>query len=212
VGVLVALHRTSSEAEILEDLRTAAAYRSKPVVGVDVQGVGPLPRERIAFLARAAAAHALALRVHAGELAGADEVAAVIEQPSIRRLAHGVRAAEDPNVVRRLREQGVMLDVCITSNCALGLYPSIAQHPVRALFERGVAICLGTDDPLYFQTDITREYELARRVFGFSAAELLQLTRRGIERSFAAPPLKQSLLRSIDAHALAERACASTTG
>ena len=94
------------------------------------------------------------------------------------RIGHGIRAVEDPDLMRRLREEQIPLEVCITSNVKTGAVASLAAHPVRRLFDAGVPITLNTDDPGVFESDLAGEFGLAREVFGFSEAELAGILPR----------------------------------
>src|ERR1039458_5012117 len=87
------------------------------------------------------------------------------------RIGHGIRAVEDAALLRHLRDRGIPLEVCITSNVATGAVESLDAHPVRRLFDAGVPITLNTDDPAIFATTLSGEYALAARQFGFSQAE-----------------------------------------
>ncbi len=113
---------------------------------------------------------------HAGEWAGPDSVAETVERLAPVRLAHGIRAAEDPALLRLLARRGIVCDVCPTSNLATGAVKEGAAHPVRALLAANVPVTLSTDDPGLFGTTLLREF---RRVAGWGAtgAELLACAR-----------------------------------
>lgn len=113
----------------------------------------------------------LRLTAHAGETAGPESIRAALEIGA-ERIGHGIRAADDPDLLRRLRDEQIPLEVCITSNVKTGAVKSLDAHPVRKLFDAGVPITLNTDDPGVFETSLTREFALARDIFGFSEAEL----------------------------------------
>lgn len=114
------------------------------------------------------------------------------------RLGHGVRAAENPRLLKRLAEQQITCEVCPASNVALGVYEKPEDVPLRTLFEAGVPMALGADDPLLFGSRLAAQYELARHHHGFTDAELAELARQSI-RASAAPELERTkLLSGVD--------------
>ena len=113
----------------------------------------------------------LHLVAHAGETAGPESVLGALAIGA-ERIGHGIAAAKDPALMARLREDQIPLEVCISSNVCTGAVASLEEHPVRTLYDAGVPITIHTDDPAFFHTTLTREYELAEKVFGLPAEEL----------------------------------------
>lgn len=142
----------------------------------------------------------LGCTAHAGEVAGAQSVKDTIDALPVTRIGHGVRSIEDAAVVAELRERGITLEVCPGSNIALSVYKSFAEHPLRKLFAAGVVGSLNSDDPPFFWTDLASEYDNAATHFGFTEAELLAVTRRAIETSFADEATKGRLLQKVDGY------------
>jgi adenosine deaminase len=141
----------------------------------------------------------LGCTVHAGEHAGPQSVREGLSLPGVTRVSHGVRAIEDPGLVRELAEREVVLEVCPTSNVVLGVFPDYESHPLPALRDAGVPVTLGSDDPPYFGASIGGEYDVARERFGLGDDELREITRVAVERSFAPPALRERLLTVLHA-------------
>jgi aminodeoxyfutalosine deaminase len=159
-------------------MRVAELAAARVNEGVAAFGIGGDeqrgPAEWFGEVYRCARGAGLALTAHAGETAGPASIRAALEIGA-QRIGHGIRAIEDPALLRELRERGVPLEVCITSNVLTGAVPSLKAHPVRRLYDAGVPITLNTDDPAMFAATLCGEYELAARQFGFSEAELREV-------------------------------------
>lgn len=159
------------DAEIAEECaRVSVRYRDRGVVGI---GLGGMETATTASAYRRAFDIArdggLALVPHAGEGAGPESVREVMELGAAR-IRHGIRAAEDPDLVKEIADRGLVLDVCPTSNLRTRVVSSLAEHPLPLLREAGVRCTVNTDDPAMFGTDLGREYEVAAAL-GVSAAE-----------------------------------------
>ena len=98
---------------------------------------------------------------HAGEARGPESVRDAIEVLGVQRIGHGIRAAEDPDLVADLAARRITLEVCPTSNLRTGVVANYAAHPLPALVRAGVSVTLGADDPAYFDTNLTRELQIA---------------------------------------------------
>ena len=113
----------------------------------------------------------LHLVCHAGETAGPESVLGALAIGA-ERIGHGIAAAQDPALMAQLRDDNVPLEVCISSNVCTGAVASLEKHPVRTLYDAGVPITINTDDPAFFHTTLTREYELAEKMFGLPVDEM----------------------------------------
>ena len=165
------------------------------VVGFNMAGdEAGFPPEPFAKAFAIAADGGLGCTVHAGEHAGPESVRGGMALPGITRISHGVRAVEDPALVEEISERGIVLEVCPGSNVALGVYPSFEEHPLRRLFDAGVRVTLGSDDPPYFATSIGREYDVAKARMGFGDGELLAITQNALDAAFADDQLRASLV------------------
>jgi len=143
--------------------RMAVMHRDRGVVGLGLGGpereFPPEPFARAFAIARDGGLGAVP---HAGEVAGAASILGALDALGAVRLRHGIRAAEDPELMRELADRGVVLDVCPTSNVRTGAVASIDAHPLARLVAAGVRCTLNTDDPAMFGTDLGREHAIAR--------------------------------------------------
>jgi adenosine deaminase len=124
-------------------------------------------------------------------------VAACVDDLHADRIGHGVRAAEDPLLVKRLAADGITCEVCPASNVALGVAAAPADVPLRTLVEAGVPVALGADDPLLFGPRLAAQYEIARHAHGFTDTELADLARTSVQASAAPSPVRTYLLAGI---------------
>jgi len=136
----------------------------------------------------------LGLTSHAGEICGAESVLETLDALKVSRIGHGVRAVEDAGLVKRLAEENILLEVCPGSNIALSVYPDWPSHPVEALRKAGVPIAISTDDPPYFGTDMTHEYENLATHFGWGQRDFDASNRAAMQAAFCDETTRQKLL------------------
>ncbi len=200
IGVIVAANRTRHPLEARTLARLAAQYAGRGVTGFGLSNDerrGPAHDFAAAF--RIAERGGLLLVPHGGELCGPASVASCLDDLHADRIGHGIRAAEDPALVKRLAAEGVTCEVCPSSNVALGIAAGPSLVPLRALFEAGVPVALGADDPLLFGPRLAAQYEIARGAHGFTDAELAEAARASVLGSVAPAPLRAQMLAGIDA-------------
>ncbi len=152
----------------------AIATRDRGTVALDISGderaVAADPKFAPVF-ARARRA-GLAVVAHAGEGAGPESVVGALDAYGATRIGHGTRSIEDPALLDRLARGPVPLEVCPTSNEALGVVASVAAHPVATFVARGVPVVVSSDDPSLFGTDLVHEHVRLHRETGLSLATL----------------------------------------
>ncbi len=167
-----------------EVVRLASERLDRGVIGFGIGGDEALgPVEWFGGLMREARDAGLRLTIHAGETVGAESVWNAVRLGA-ERIGHGIRAVDDPALLLHLRERNIPLEICISSNVATGCVTSLREHPVRRIYEAGVPIVLGTDDPAMFHTTLEREYDIAAREFGFTDEELCGIVENGFRYAF----------------------------
>lgn len=200
MGVIIAANRTRHPLDARTLARLAAKYSGLGVVGFGLSNDerrGDTPAFAKAF--RIARDAGLTAVPHGGELLGPGHIRQCIDELHPGRLGHGVRAAEDAAVLSRVAGEGVTLEVCPTSNAALGVYSTVAEVPVRTLMEAGARVALNADDPLLFGSRLAAQYEAMRTAQGFSDEELASLARMSITGASMPVDLRHHALDGVDA-------------
>lgn len=162
----------------------AAENQERGIVGIGLGGFEELgPARWFTMLFEQARERGLRLTCHAGETTGPTSVWDALAIGA-ERIGHGIRAIDDPRLVEELRYRDIPLEISISSNVRTGAVPTLADHPVRRLFDAGVPIILNTDDPALFGCTLESEYALAAKEFNFTPAELRQIASNSLRYSF----------------------------
>lgn len=183
-GAIVCCYRTLPPAvnERLVDL--ALAYADRGVVGVDLAGPEDVAGRAFAPALRRAREGGLPVTVHAGEAAGPASVREAVDVLRADRLGHAVALRDDEALSERVRQAGIPLECCLTSNLATGAVAGLDSHPLDSLRRAGQRVTLNTDDPAVCDTTLTEEYLLAARTWGYGLDELAGFSREAVEAAF----------------------------
>jgi aminodeoxyfutalosine deaminase len=165
-GVEVRLTPDITRSASLEDaialVSYAASYRDRGIVAVGLGGEeARFPPEPFAPAFLRAHDEGLGSVPHAGEVVGPPSIRGALDALGADRIRHGIRATDDPGLVRELADRSIVLDVTPVSNLRTGAVRSLEDHPLPELVAAGVTCTISTDDPVMFDTDLTREYEAA---------------------------------------------------
>jgi adenosine deaminase len=200
VGYMFGILRRDSAADAETLARFAAERADRGAVALGIAGdesVGSLATFRRAFeIGREAG---LLVVPHAGESVGPESVRDALDVLRPNRIAHGVRAVEDPELLRRLADEGVTCDVCPTSNIKLGVCTAIEAHQLATMLEAGVPVTINADDQLYFGPKVGDEYALVQQAFDLSDEQLAEIARTSARASGAPAATVTRMLSGIDA-------------
>ena len=136
---------------------------------------------------------------HAGEADGPSSVWAALDALGADRIGHGVRAVEDPDLVARLVQEQIPLEVCPSSNICTGVFPALSDHSLPILLDAGAFVTINSDDPPMFSTTLNEEYERIAEVFDLGIDAIAELIRNGIDAAFISDSAKAGLARELDA-------------
>lgn len=180
----------------------AVRYQEHGVCGFDLAGAeagNPVSVHAEAFAI--AHAHGLPVTIHAGEAFGPESIRQALDLGHATRIGHGTHLGDDPVLLEHVRDAGVTLEVCLTSNVQTGAAGSYETHPLRRYFDAGVSVTLGTDNRLVSGVSLTDEYIHARDALHFSWNELVEIARNGFRRAFAPSELRAALVGTLDERA-----------
>jgi len=136
--------------------------------------------------------------MHAGEVAGPPSVWKALELGTVR-VGHGVRSMEDPALVEHLARQQVPVEVSVTSNILLGVFPSMDQHPLPSMLQAGLNVSINTDDPAYFGTTLVQELVLVHEELGVGVPDLIAAQHRAIDAALCETALKNEMHSRVSA-------------
>ena len=176
--------RHLSEDDAMRTLDEALPYREWLVaVGLDSSERGHPPRKFARVFARARDAGLFAV-AHAGEEGPPEYIREALDVLKVRRIDHGVRCLEDDDLVARLVGEQIPLTVCPLSNVKLRVFPSMREHNLRTMLERGLKVTINSDDPAYFGGYVNENYLAAAAGLGLTREELERIARNGFDASF----------------------------
>ena len=200
IAVVIAANRTRHPMDARTLARLAAQYAGRGVVGFGLSN--DERRGRTDEFARAfaiAERAGLMLAPHGGELLGPESIRTCLDALHADRLGHGVRVVEDPALLERVVEEEVALEVCPTSNVALGVYTDLSSVPLPTLLDAGATVALGADDPLLFGSRLAGQYATMRAAHDLSDEQLADLAAMSVRASLAPDDTKASILGDIKA-------------
>ena len=199
MAVVVAANRTRHPMDARTLARLAAQYAGRGVVGFGLSNDERRGRtSEFAGAFRIAERAGLLLAPHGGELLGPDHVRQCLEELHAGRLGHGVRSVEDPEVLARIVDAGVALEVCPVSNVALGVYSDLSSVPLPQLLAVGATVALGADDPLLFGSRLAGQYATMRAAHELADEQLAELARMSFRASCAPADVVRAGLADID--------------
>ena len=185
-GLILSMMRDGSPEANNETVEVAKALHGKGVVAVDLAGAEALyPTSLFREQFAAVRAAGIPLIVHAGEAAGAESVREAVKAGA-RRIGHGVRSLEDPEVVQMLVSEQVTLELCPTSNLNTGLFPDYAHYPLRELMDAGVRVCVNTDNMTVSATTLKKEWQHLIDNLHLTQAEVNHIAQDTIQATFRA--------------------------
>ena len=182
----------------------AGRFRSRGAIAFGIGGDEERgPAAQFVDVYRQARDLGLHVTAHAGETVGPESVLDAVEILGAERIGHGLTILRDPRAVETVRDRGIALEVCPTSNVATGLIRRFEDHPLPELLAAGLLVTLNSDDPGLFGTSLEREIELAATSFALSSQQIVELTESAIRAAFLSDAECAALLQELSVAAQA---------
>ena len=185
VGLILCCMRGADNEELnMQTVETAKKYLGDVVCAVDIAGAeGLFPTENFAPVLAKAREYGVPMTLHAGEAAGPDSMKTALSFGT-KRIGHGVAAINDPELIKRLIDENVTLEVCVTSNYHTKVVPAIRMHPIHKLLEAGVHVTVNSDNRTCSRTTLQKEKEVLKEELGFTDEEIEKMQEYAWEARF----------------------------
>jgi adenosine deaminase len=198
IALVTDLVRDMGAEQSLITLSKVKEVKHLGVIGIGIggseQAFPPEPFEKVYEKARELGFRTSA---HAGEAAGAQSIWGAVRTLKADRIGHGTRAVEDESLLIYLAEKQIPLEICPISNLRTGVIKTLAEHPARNFFDRGIFVTINTDDPKMFNNSLAEEYQSLVEVQNFSRAEIQTLILNALKASWLSESKKQALINSF---------------
>ena len=139
----------------------------------------------------------LHITVHAGEAGGVQSMYQAIDELKATRIGHGVACASDEALMDYMLEKNIAIESCITSNYQTGTIDDIKNHPIKTFLNKGLKVCLNTDDPAVQGIEIKHEFKIAQSIVGLDDNDILTLKQNAFDVCFLSKDEKKDLLNSL---------------
>lgn len=179
--------------------RCAAETKGDYLVGFGMAGAEMMGRPGdFAYSFDMAREAGLKLTCHAGEWGGADMVADTIRDLKVERIGHGIHAAQDPALMQQIADQGIVLEVCPGSNVVLKAVEGWDAHPIQKLRDAGVKVTVSTDDPPFFHTTMTDEFDMLAKTFGWGESDFVEMNKNALDAAFCDDETRAQLAKRLE--------------
>lgn len=199
INVILCMMRNDAFSENLKVIDLAKKYLGNGVVGIDLAGAEALyPTEDFIELFNIARSKGIPFTIHAGEADGVSSINSAILCHT-NRIGHGIRCIEDKDVMKTIRDNNILLEVCPTSNIQTNVVDKINNHPIKYLIENGIKVCINTDNRTVSNTTLSKEYKMLINELGLSIEDIINCNMNAIEGSFLSEEEKEYLMNKYRA-------------
>ena len=198
VGLILCTLRHFTEKQSLETVNLIQQLSKENIVGCDLaadEAGFPLDNHIKAF--EFAHQNNIYCTAHAGEALGAESVKSTLKNLKPHRIGHGVRCIEDDLLLKKIKEQNIHLELCLTSNIVTKVFENKDDHPVDFLFKREISVSINTDGRTISDTTLNKEYKILNEEFNWLKNEFLKVNINAMQASFSSKELKERIISKL---------------
>ncbi|HUI06618.1 MAG TPA: adenosine deaminase [Verrucomicrobiae bacterium] len=197
-GLILCCYRSITPQQNIETVKLAHKYRRQGVVGIDLAGdENRFPAGPHAEAFALARQLEIPITIHAGEGGRPENIREAVFEHGATRIGHGISLQRDPELLKQVRDQGTVFEICLTSNLQTCSVPSLAAHPFGKFLDEKVRVTLNTDDPAISNIALTDEFELAARTCKLTEADVHGLLVTAAEAAFAEASVRRQLVSRL---------------
>ena len=198
-GLILCTLRHYSAEQSMETVNLVNDFKGSNVIGFDLaadEAGYPIKNHIKAF--KFAYDNKIHCTAHAGEALGPESIIETLDLLKPKRIGHGVRSFEDPNLIERLKKENIHLELCLTSNMVTKVYKDFFNHPIDELYKKNLSISINSDGRTISNTNLCKEYSLISKHFMWDDNDFLNCNINAINASFASEKLKSKLLNILN--------------
>lgn len=193
--ILCLMRGEENTAENLETIEVAKKYlvEDNGVTAIDLAGAeARYATKDFKQFFELAKMYGIPFTIHAGEAAGAESVRQAVELGAAR-IGHGVRIFEDESVVQLVKDKGITLEMCPTSNRLTHAVEDMSKYPLMQYLENGLKVTINTDDLAIVKTTLAGEFRYMEKNFGLTAEQERTLLQNAVDAAFTTDEVKEEL-------------------
>ena len=193
-GIILCTLRHYSEEQSMRIVKLVDTYKGTHIVGFDIaadEAGFPIDNHIKAF--QFAKTNGIKCTAHAGEAKGPESVWETLENFHPSRIGHGVRSAEDDDLLAFLKAKNIHLEVCPTSNIQVNVFDKIEDHSANKIYNSGVSMSINTDCRTISNTTLNKEYHIMEQIFNWDMKYFKKCNLEAIKHSFATEKIKKKI-------------------
>lgn len=196
-NLILCMMRNSSYEDNKRIIDLAIKYKNKGVCAIDLAGdESKYPTSMFKDLFEYAKNNDILFTIHAGEAGTINDMIDAINYGT-KRIGHGIKAIESSDIINKLIENKIALEICPTSNIQTCVVDSLDNHPIKQLNDNNVLITINTDNRTVSNTTLSKEYELLNKHFNFTKDDFVKFNINAINSSFLNINDKDELIKKI---------------